>query len=724
MVRRDSFYMLKPGDEAKWKFEHCIRCGFYPCELIGSYELFKTKNPDGDFLSYNSKELENGCPMHRGVYQVDCSDVRYVSDGINDHYKINTTYCNDIQGYRIEEEKDGGRIYDRRLNLCKKRVKEVESKEKKYERWEPSQPVFISAQTGQGKNTFVEDFLIPYVRDLNHDKETRQKVLILSNRIALTQQIKERLAQKAHYNDEGEEDRIYNPYGRWADVMNYQGFLNRVGQLEREQGWKIKKHGEMKQEKEQKYLFVICDEAHFFTSDSIFNPYTDKILKAITRIFNNAIRVYMTATPYECLEHIGRHESAAPENIVPIYNKDDEPNHASPGVLYHFKRDYSYLDIKYYPDFEELHDVIEKSDKENWLIFFDNIDKGKELKEELEEIDSLRGRVYAVHAESKKDENYQKMVSKETINVELKRKKSSKNEEEKDKTVRVLIATSVIDSGVNFRNINNVVISDISRVKCLQMLGRARVDLDKGDRITLYIKMHTPEELSSRINYLKKRQDAYHDFRTAKIDYRGNFKQSFYQKYLLGGRKGFDKPEHWLGTDENDSHKMFINDIAVSLVDTLTLTYEAILKEMQDDRTSELPGQKYLEYQLSWFEEVYDEDNDITLIDKDEGMKKLIEFLERYVENDVYMSKDEQDEDKCEQTNFSKEFTERYDAVFPRRDKNKSQNRAAYGINQINKALKEHNIPYKIASPQVRDKDTKKKKTVWKVVRIDRKSDS
>lgn len=53
-----------------------------------------------------------------------------------------------------------------------------------------------------------------------------------------------------------------------------------------------------------KYIYVICDEAHFFTSDALFNPDTKNILSAIVQVFQDAVRVYMSATPYECLKYI------------------------------------------------------------------------------------------------------------------------------------------------------------------------------------------------------------------------------------------------------------------------------------------------------------------------------------------------------------------------------------------------------------------------------------
>ena len=259
--------------------------------------------------------------------QIECGKKR-VAHGIGDHFKINTRH-----NFEIEADTD---------------------------KWEPKQPVFISAQTGQGKNYFVEKTLLPYVRELNCKKHTDQKVLIISNRIALRLQIENRIK---NINDQDfEQDTIYS-YGDCVDVILYQSILNRVDDLTGKQARKI-----------SRYIFVVCDEAHFFTSDAMFNPDTEKILHTIVNTFKDAIRIYMSATPYECLEYINKYEG---ENKV-------QP---CMGVLYHFKRDYSYLNIKYYAQFTELENIIVNSvSKENkrWLIFLDDIDKCENLKNTLE----------------------------------------------------------------------------------------------------------------------------------------------------------------------------------------------------------------------------------------------------------------------------------------------------------------------------------------------------
>lgn len=324
MVKMDNFRVLDDEERSQFKFDFCELCEFHECELVQEYEQYKeshnnhsnsnrsgvkvmpfksddkvpgtfyveakavpleNENKETDViaegfnkpliaplkednsytcaLSYNEKELEEGCIMSsRHVYQIECGSQR-VTEGIGDHFKIDT---------------------DNEGNI----------KEGTTDRWEPLHPVFISAQTGRGKNYFIENTLIPYVRELNYKNKTKQKVLILSNRLALKQQIMNRCDEN-DVLDDGE--KIY-PYKGCADVMTYQSLLRYEKYLKREQ-----------EKPQSRYIFVICDEAHFFTSDAMFNPHTKKILEAIVRLFQDAVRVYMSATPYECLEYIIKHEN-------------------------------------------------------------------------------------------------------------------------------------------------------------------------------------------------------------------------------------------------------------------------------------------------------------------------------------------------------------------------------------------------------------------------------
>lgn len=61
--------------------------------------------------------------------------------------------------------------------------------------WNPQTPVFISAQTGTGKNYFVQHQLLRHLYEENKRNGRNDKILILSNRIALGRQSKQDFAE-------------------------------------------------------------------------------------------------------------------------------------------------------------------------------------------------------------------------------------------------------------------------------------------------------------------------------------------------------------------------------------------------------------------------------------------------------------------------------------------------------------------------------------------------
>ena len=207
-----------------------------------------------------------------------------------------------------------------------------------YKKWDARNPVFISAQTGSGKNHFLENVLLKHVEALIDQDNNERNVLILSNRIALDMQIKNRVEKSGV-----------------ARVLTYQSlekFLNNNIKLD-------------------KYKYVVCDESHFFTSDSMFNPNTHTILHKIISLFPHAVRIYMSSTFHECLKYIFDMETNSP------YHIDEEQAYVKPAFNYYkFERDYSYLDIKYFthhtePDMLEL--IIKSvGNGEKWLVLEKN----------------------------------------------------------------------------------------------------------------------------------------------------------------------------------------------------------------------------------------------------------------------------------------------------------------------------------------------------------------
>lgn len=744
MVQRDNFGMISDEEKAQYKFGFCENCPFYECELVEEYKQFREShiqinksqvptvksvtvdsfnhtgssgvviqatsvsvkrreqdngtclgnvicpaNMDADILSYDQSKLKDGCTMSsRHVCQIECGR-KTVTEGIGDHYKIEITE---------ELKKD-----------CLSWGKII--KEGTTDRWEPLQPVFISAQTGQGKNYFIENTLIPYVRELNYKEKTSYKILILSNRLALKQQIKYRIDGNTDLDDEG---KIYS-YKEVADVMTYQSLMQKVEHLKRVHS---------------KYVYVICDEAHFFTSDALFNPHTKKILETIVRLFQSAVRVYMSATPYECLEYIIKCEDEERERLnIKKHGWDQSKYKYGKMVFYHFERDYSYLDTKTYSSISELYDEIVESvvrRKEKWLIFIDDKEKcvkekdklGKLIKDKesslVEDKKSKKKdekdveadkdnkaekkveKVYVVDAESKEEPIYQEIVKNERLN----------------KDTYVLISTSVLDNGVNLTGIKNIVVSDMEKCKCLQMVGRARRSKD-DERKTLYMKRFCADEVDKRIKNLMRQQDAYHKYELA-YDENGNACRTgvyqFFNKYYSGKEADWKDAKHWFGISYEET-QWHLNEIAKSLMKKLISQYQFIYDEMKEEELKRdnaqgsegigHMGQKYLEYQLSWFGKKYCEDNDITFVDKKKAKKEFIAFLEKYAESGEEI-------DGCEKMElFQVEFTRLHDAVFPRADKNPDR---FYKHEKMNKILKVHGIGYEIGGrPQ---------KGPWSVIRV------
>lgn len=587
-------------------------------------------------LSYDKGELKNGCIMDvHHVVQVECNR-QMVADGIGEDYKIKLG-----QNHEIEANT--------------------------YSRWNPKQAVVISAQTGQGKNYFVENVLIPYVIRLNYQNKTEQRVLIISNRLALKCQVSNRLRESdgMHENDEG---RIYH-YKGIADVITYQSILCKSSFLKNAQ-----------RDTRSGYIFVICDEAHFFTSDAMFNPYTQRILSAIITIFQEAVRIYMSATPYESLEYIKRYGETQM-------------------ILYHFQRDYSYLDINIYSEIEELYGEIVKgvARKEKWLIFIDDKEKCQVVKRELEAVGekmnvSMKnsnpeiGKIYVVNANSKNDVVYNSILDKESLGNDI----------------DVLITTSVLDNGVNLRDVDNIIVSNMSREACIQMVGRARVNGD-NDRKNLYIRRFNAAYVRNRIYDLEKQEEAYHEFELAYGDpsepYPSNKSDEykFLKKYYDCEEKNWNNAKHWFGRMPENPNQIYPNVIAKSLTEKYLSRYRYIYQEMEQEqmeieaserRMRRLSGQKYLEYQLSWFDKQYCAENDITLCGKTKAEALFTDFLDSYIDKAIQIKKEDKEQ-------FKEKFTKLYINAFGREDKNQDR---TYAKSKMNKVLQKQKLNYQIQS--------------------------
>jgi hypothetical protein len=244
------------------------------------------------------------------------------------------------------------------------------------------------------------------------------------------------------------------------------------------------------------------------------------------------------------------------------------------------------------------------------------------------------------------------------------------------------------------------------------MVGRARVE--KGDRVNLYLKRFNAQEVENRINFLEEQRDAYHAYNLAGGS--DVFTNKFHTKFYHGNVHDWKTAGH-LFTRITDSPVYFpslhyqysFNKIAKSYIDKLVLKYRSVLEEMkQTDGGQQVNGQKYLEYQLSWFGKNYNHENDITLMNKVSAENELLNFLKSYATAGTQMF-------KAEQEKFRIEFTKLYDKAYPRRDKNTDRK---YGLKITNTLLKACNMNYRVDS--IEAKRPEGKRQYWTVVRFER----
>lgn len=415
--------------------------------------------------------------------------------------------------------------------------------------WRPEMPVFISAQTGAGKNWFIQQILMYNLSESNHENGTNKKILLLSNRVAANRQAKHQLMEllpdyeanntmrpKTIYSTEGLDEalkQLHNVY-----IYSYKQFLSaeNLGQ--------------------RNFKYVVCDECHYFTSDAPFAPETQQVLQKVIHECSGAIRIYMSATPDVAFEPILRTEYVRVQQVIDALNEAreerlsivananiDQLNTAIRGtktvedfaqfyqaqkgaereevnlaydkeiasehldvLFYYMERNFDYIqNLFFYQNEEELTARLLqslKNSEEKWLIFARTKKDGRAL---CKKINDEFSKAYP-------DDSKEKNSVPIAIFIDADSRKTDGMEAEEFQYIvenesfrpSVLIATSTLDNGVNIKdeNVKNVVIDFFDRTEFLQMLGRVRIDPNSEEMqtINLYVKEYMDEELKKMLS--------------------------------------------------------------------------------------------------------------------------------------------------------------------------------------------------------------------------------
>lgn len=346
----------------------------------------------------------------------------------------------------------------------------------------------IAAPTGSGKTYFVIHKLLPQAY------REHKKILYLVNRQILKTQLEEEIGA---IDDERDEEPFLDNY---IKIETYQKI---------EACYKKEDHtlGNLHFDKTGRridYLYVVCDEVHYFAQDALFNPNTYISYDIIMDTLSYRKLVFISATTDDFLNTIGEKEAMAinkkysafweMDNIgyIGISNIPDPQNLPETNMRYYpEKKEYTFLKIKYFRQIAELPDIISEDKKNKWLVFINDISKGKELKAELEKREED---VVFINADFADDEEEKAAVNKITADSELNN--------------RVVIATSVLDNGVSIkdRELRNLVVLAENETEFVQMLGRKRKD---GEKVNLYICSRSKLFFERRLEHWKEVQRDY-----------------------------------------------------------------------------------------------------------------------------------------------------------------------------------------------------------------------
>lgn len=387
--------------------------------------------------------------------------------------------------------------------------------------WTPEVPVVISAPTGSGKNSFIQTTLLKHALVRRAEGES-DRILILSNRIALSRQNKHKFAERVveytgEYGCLERLDSLYTAEGSDKLCFNF----GPVTVCSYHQLW------EKQLFHRHHYKYVVCDECHFFTNDSTFNPNTDAILRYIVEECQSSIRIYMSATIDTVIDPIIREEYRMVEEMVhkvedscrayyenPIrrfnaqqalvgYSVDSFCTSSVDSIVdqfrrenglkiryYHFLRHYDQVDHVYW--FSYMNEAVSKilADKDRshkWLFFVQDSKVGER-----------------VSADFNKNERKSTFLSRKRVDEMEDVKKAYDaivaNEHFKDD---VLVTTSILDNGINIKSCPNgdrvvgVVIDSFKKDQFIQMLGRVRVGEDQ--KFNLYVRKMEVDELKEKM---------------------------------------------------------------------------------------------------------------------------------------------------------------------------------------------------------------------------------
>lgn len=337
--------------------------------------------------------------------------------------------------------------------------------------------VFIEAPTGSGKSYFITHYLYDFAYHNN------QHIVMLVNRRILKDQMQKSVNEYNALMKIQRNTFYIFTYQEIEESLEYLHTLENLENFNYNEGWNCQKKINLI----KKCYYIVCDEAHYFLQDAMFNPktfYSFSFIINRIRESHNCV-IFMTATPMHIkpyIEHkIFNHKG---DNIKAF-------NHSLSNKT-------TNINVHLFDKVDDLIDIInDMKYKGKWLIFVNSKAIGKKISKGLRE--KFKDKIF-IDADYIKYGHYKE---REEVNKIIEEECSSK---------KILICTSVLDNGININdeNLKNIVIITTNEIEFLQMLGRKRnpdkntnLFLCTGNKSYFSYKKHTYYELYSMLKDYK-----------------------------------------------------------------------------------------------------------------------------------------------------------------------------------------------------------------------------
>lgn len=279
-------------------------------------------------------------------------------------------------------------------------------------------------------------------------------VLYVSNRVAVNLQQKQELAKVLGANDLFKTLTFYGWQAQeeigGVRILTYQRLFQLL-------------HNSEEREWLQSVQLFVFDEVHALMHDASFVGETGALLAQIPEIFRAASRIYISATPDSILPELSLAEGPCCD-AVPIYS---------------FHRTFAFVDPFFFTSMAQIAERInaDKSD-EKWLVFIPSLRSMQEIGERLQ----CEYSVLSAATREEQPDAWEQLLTTEKFEQ------------------KVLLCTSVIDSGVNFHDplLTNIVSFSLNSEEIIQQIGRKR-RTRKDEKLKVFVREPSLRTVTRRL---------------------------------------------------------------------------------------------------------------------------------------------------------------------------------------------------------------------------------